>query len=116
MLRLNSTAVRVSGGTTFVTMMEPAHLWDRDDPTGFWCLDGAWLGRVLLQAQVRATPMIIVHEFSEVAIQAGFTEHDHVIQTLTANRTDHPLDVCTAAAALRVLPAVAQCQIPPVAS
>jgi hypothetical protein len=32
---------RGSGGATFVAMMEPAHLWDRDDPPGFWCLDGA---------------------------------------------------------------------------
>jgi hypothetical protein len=33
--------LRRSGGATFVPMMEPAHLWDRDDPPGFWCLDGA---------------------------------------------------------------------------
>src|SRR6516165_10648967 len=76
-------------------MMEPTQLWDRDDPPGFWCLHGAWLGRVLLQAQVRATPMVIVSEFSEVARQAGFTEYDHVIQALPANRADHPLDVGT---------------------
>src|SRR5262245_39180299 len=37
-------------------------------------------------SQVRATPMIVTREFSEVAIQAGFTEHDHVIQTLPPNR------------------------------
>jgi hypothetical protein len=37
----DSTAVRGSGGATFVTMMKPAQLWDRDDPPGFWCLDGA---------------------------------------------------------------------------
>ena len=30
-----------SGGTTFVSMMEPTHLRDRDDPPGLWCLDGA---------------------------------------------------------------------------
>ena len=28
-------------GATFVPMMQPAHLWDRDDPPGFWSLDGA---------------------------------------------------------------------------
>jgi hypothetical protein len=26
-----------SGGTPFVTMMEPAYCWDRHDPPGFWC-------------------------------------------------------------------------------
>src|SRR5215471_3756075 len=74
-------------------MMEPTHLRDRDDPPGLWCLDGARLGCVLLQAQVCATPMIIVRESSEVARQAGFTEYDHVIQALPPNRADHPLDV-----------------------
>ena len=37
--------------------------------------------------------MIIVCEFSEVAIQAGFTEYDHVIQALPPNGADHPLDI-----------------------
>src|SRR6516165_2640744 len=74
-------------------MMESAHLGDRHNPPGFWSLDGAWLGRVLLQAQVRATPMIIVRESSEVATQAGFAEYDHVIQALSPNGVDHPLDV-----------------------
>src|SRR5215471_11665040 len=76
-------------------MMEPTHLRNRHDPPGFWCLHGAWLGRVLLQAQVRATPMVIVLEFSEVLRQAGFTENDHVIQALPPNAADHPLDVRT---------------------
>ena len=56
-------------------MMEPTHLWDRDDPSGLWRLDGAKLGCVLLQAQLRATPMIIVRESSQVAIQASFAEY-----------------------------------------
>ena len=37
--------------------------------------------------------MIIVCEVSEVAIQAGFTEYDHVIQALAAQRADHALDI-----------------------
>jgi hypothetical protein len=61
-------AVRGSGGATFVPMMEPTHLRDRHDPPGFRCLDIAGVWRVLLQAQVRATPMIIVREVSEMAI------------------------------------------------
>ena len=52
------SATRVSGGATFVPMMEPAHLGDRNDSPGLWRLDGAKLGRVLLQAEVRAAPMI----------------------------------------------------------
>jgi hypothetical protein len=53
---------------------------------------GARLGRVLLQAEVRAAPMIIVREFSEVSRQSGFTEYNHVIQALPTNGADHPLD------------------------
>jgi hypothetical protein len=93
LLGLNSTGVRGSSGATFVTMMEPAHLRDRHDPAGAWWLGGARLGRVLLQAQVCATPMIVVRESSEVAGQAGFTEHDHVIQALPPNGADRPLDI-----------------------
>src|SRR5215472_10087252 len=37
--------------------------------------------------------MIIVCEVSEMAMQTGFTEYDHVIQALAPNRADHPLDV-----------------------
>ena len=52
---------------------------------------GLW--RILLQAEVRAAPMIVVHESSEMAIQTGFTEYDHVIQALPPNRANHPLNV-----------------------
>jgi hypothetical protein len=41
LLGLNWTGVRGSSGATFVTMMEPAHLRDRHDPPGFWCLHRA---------------------------------------------------------------------------
>src|SRR5262245_17826148 len=37
--------------------------------------------------------MIIVCEVSEMAMQTGFTEYDHMIQALAPNRADHPLDV-----------------------
>ena len=30
-----------SSGATFVPMMEPTNFGDRDDPPGFWRLDGA---------------------------------------------------------------------------
>ena len=42
---------------------------------------------------MRAAAMIVVHESSEMAIQTGFTEYDHVIQALPPNGADHPLDV-----------------------
>jgi hypothetical protein len=83
----------ISGSATFVPMMESAHLWDRHDPPGFPSSDRACPGRILLQAQVRATPMIVVCESSQMARQVGFTEHDHVIQALLPNGADHPLHI-----------------------
>ena len=38
--------------------------------------------------------VIIEHEASKVAEQVTFTEDDHVIQALAANRADHAFDVC----------------------
>jgi hypothetical protein len=69
------------------------HLGDRHDPPGSWCLEGPWLGRILRQAQVRATPMIIVCESSQVARQASFTAYDYVIQALLPNGADHTLQI-----------------------
>jgi hypothetical protein len=74
-------------------MVEPTQLGDCNNPPSVWWLERAWLWRVLLQAEVRATPMIMVREFSEVARQARFTEYDHVIKALAAQCVDHALDI-----------------------
>jgi hypothetical protein len=37
--------------------------------------------------------MVMVSESSQVARQVGFAPHDHVIQALSPNGADHPLDV-----------------------
>src|SRR5215813_14885660 len=42
---------------------------------------------------MRAAPMIVVHESSQMAVQTGFSEYDHVVQALPPNGADHPLDV-----------------------
>jgi hypothetical protein len=38
---LSPQSRRRSSGATFVPMMEPTDFGDRDDPPGFWRLDGA---------------------------------------------------------------------------
>jgi len=67
---------RRSGGATLVPMMESAHLRSCDDPPSLRWLDGAWLWRVLVQAQVRPTPMIIAQEPLQVAVQGAFVKHN----------------------------------------
>jgi hypothetical protein len=41
-----------------VTMMESTYLRDGHDPASLRRLDGARLGRILLQAEMRTTPMV----------------------------------------------------------
>ena len=48
-----------SGGPPFVAVMQTAHLRKRHDFTGVGTLHGAGLRRVLVQSQVRATPMVV---------------------------------------------------------
>ena len=69
-------------------MMESAHLRDRDDPSRIRWLDGAWLGRILLQAQVGPAAMMVGQEPLKVPVQASLVEHDHVVQALAAKGTD----------------------------
>ena len=47
------------GGVPFVAMMEPADFGPRDDTTGTGRLDGARLGRVLAEREVRSRPLVV---------------------------------------------------------
>ena len=76
-------------------MMESAHRRDRDDPSRIRWLDGAWLGRILLQAQVGPAAMIVGQELLKVPVQTSLVEHDHVVQALAAKGTDQPFDLGT---------------------
>ena len=59
--RLRSHAERNragSGGLPFVAMMEPANFGPRHDPTGADRVDGARLGRVLAEREVRSRALV----------------------------------------------------------
>ena len=73
--------------------MQSANLPNRDDRAGFHGLDGTRLWRVLLQCQMRATPMIVSHERLKVLVQASFIEHNHMIEALTTYGADHAFNV-----------------------
>jgi hypothetical protein len=76
-------------------MMESTYLRDGHDPASLRWLDGARLGRILLQAEMRTTPMIVVHETTQVPPKTLFVEHDHVVQALASDGADNPFDLGT---------------------
>src|SRR6266404_8500228 len=74
-------------------MVQTANLRNGDDPTSFQQLDQPRLGRVLSQSEVRAASMIIGDEALKMAVQAGFVEHDHMVQAFATKSADHTFDV-----------------------
>jgi hypothetical protein len=65
-----------SGGAPLVSVMQHAQHRYRDDPARLRRLDRSGLRSILLQCQVNAVAMIIVHECPEVPVQASLVEHD----------------------------------------
>lgn len=74
--------------------METTNLWGRHDTADTRWLDGPRFWRVLPERQMRSAVMIIGPERFEVAPKAAFVEHDHVIQTLSADGSDQASNVC----------------------
>jgi hypothetical protein len=83
-----------SGGASFVSMMETADLWNRDDPSALRRLHGPRFRRVLTKREVCSGFMIVRHERPDVPMQRGFVEDYDVVQALAPNRSDHALHVC----------------------
>ena len=81
------------GRSSLVAMVQPANLWERDDATCFRSLHRPWFRSVLVQSEMRAALVIIVHEATEVVTETVFTGDDHVIEAFTADGADHALDV-----------------------
>src|SRR2546430_17448413 len=82
-----------SHSAPFVSVMETADLRDSYDPSKFWRLHRPRYRRVLTQREVRSRFVIIRHERLHTPVQRGFVENDHVVQTLTPDRSDHALNV-----------------------
>lgn len=74
--------VACSGRAPPVTMTQPTHLGDRDDPPRIRRLDRSRLPAVLVQHQMRPAAVIVANEVLNVSVQAALVEPDHVIQAL----------------------------------
>jgi hypothetical protein len=77
-----------SGGSAFVAMMPSANFGARNDVALFRRLHPPCLWSIFVQAQVRPGRVIISEISFEQAMQVSSIQHDHMIQTITPNRTD----------------------------
>ena len=78
-------------------MVKPADLRNRDHLAAVWRVDGASIRAVLAERKMGARAVIVIDVREQDPAQVPLVNHDHMVKTLAANRTNHALDV-------RVLP------------
>src|ERR1700757_3956147 len=71
-----------------------ADVWQRHDRSHFWRLNRSWLGRVLPQGEMRSRSVIVIQIRIDDATERAFVEHDHMVQALPPNGTNHSPPVC----------------------
>ena len=74
-------------------MMETADFGDRDDRSGGCSRDRSVIRRVLLEAEMRSTPMIVQAVACEDAPQMRRVHNDHMVETLSPDRSDQAFGV-----------------------
>ena len=75
--------------------MQPAHFGDGDDAARIGELYTAWIRRILLQCEVRASPMIVTDERLKVPGQTALVEYDHVIEAFATDCPNDAFDIRT---------------------
>ena len=79
-------------GLTIVTVMQPADFRRAHDPAGA-ATPQSMVRRVLVQREMRPTPMVIGEVGAEETTEMRLVDDDHVIQTLATHGADQTLDV-----------------------
>ncbi len=72
-------------------MVESADLGQSNDAAVLGRLDGAWLGRILVEREVRPRAVIVAEVAVQPPTEVSLVEDDHVIEKLTADGADHAL-------------------------
>src|SRR2546430_8516951 len=72
-------------------MMQATDFGNLHDPARLGELDGPDVRRMLVEREVRASPMIAGEVAGQDAAQVAFAENQNVIQTLAPDRADEPL-------------------------
>ncbi len=73
--------------------MEPTDFRELHDLPHRWRFDGAWLGRVLVEREMRSGSVVVVQVASQDPSQVIPVEDDHVVKALPPDGADDPLDV-----------------------
>src|ERR1019366_7509510 len=82
-----------SGGESFVAMVKPADLRNRDHLAAVRRLDGASIRAVFVERQMGARVVIVIDVRDQDPAQMPFVNNDHMVKTLAANRAEGPRDV-----------------------
>ncbi len=82
-----------SGGETFVALMKPADLRNRDHRAAIRRLDGASIRAVFVERQMGPRAVIVIDVREQDAAQMPLVDHQYMIEALAANRADDALDV-----------------------
>ena len=75
--------------------MQAADLGDGNDVAGIRRLYTPWMRRILLECEVRASPMIITDERLKVPGQTALVEYDHVIEAFATDCANDPFNIRT---------------------
>ena len=74
-----------------VAVMQAADFGNLHDPARLGELDGPDVRRILVEREMRASPVIVGEVAGQNAAQVAFAENQNVIQTLAPDRADEPL-------------------------
>src|SRR5467141_644380 len=74
-----------------VAVMQATDFGNLHDPARLGELDGPDVRRILVEREMRASPVIVGEVAGQDAAQVAFAENQNVIQTLAPDRADEPL-------------------------
>ncbi len=73
--------------------METTNFGHRADGSGRHRLDGAQLGRVLVERQMRSSWLVVVHVYPEPRLKVPLVEQGGVSEQLATDCSAHALDI-----------------------
>src|ERR1700694_2242037 len=83
----------LSGSAAFVAVVQSTNLGYCNHSSQLRSLDRPRLRRVLRQGKMRPRLVIVGEIRRQGSTQGGFSEDDHMVQTLAPNGTDHTLHI-----------------------
>src|SRR5258708_2075254 len=84
---------RRSRGASLIPVVKASNFRECHYATFRRRMDASWCGRVFLEGEMRACPMIIKDVLSKHTTQMLVAQNDHVIQTLAAQGADQSLRI-----------------------